>query len=561
MKTIGRLPAILLTLSMAMGANLALAAVKATLDRDHIAMGDTVRLTITATDNEDLDDTDFNTLSKDFDILQRSSSSNTSIVNGHLSQSRQIFLDLAPRREGNLQIPPLRVGQASTPGIAVVVGPAPDLHTAGETVLFDAEVDRKNVYVQGQVILTLRVQQSINLENRSIEELKLDNAFVKPLEQHSFQRNVGGRQWLVHEVRYAIFPEKSGTLEIPAQVFSGQVPQPRRSLFDFGGGGKLLRRTTRPLTINVLPRPSGLNADTWLPVRKLTVDETWSEPPEHLRVGESATRTITIKGEGAQGAQLPPIQFTPIDGLKYYPDQPQISEEEIPDGLLGIRKDSAALVPTRAGNYVIPEIRIPWWDVETDQLRYAVIPERKITVLPAEPAQGQSAPAPNTGVSPGIAIVQPTPVPGGDSLPWQIAAALSTTGWLLTLVVLWWRSRARRARQAAEPDSGESERKAFRQLLSACAGGDPSSVRSALITWAVSLESGASPVSLEQVNDMFRDEALTRELDRLDASLYSQGGDEWNGQAVSDCLRRLRNARRVREKRESRPLELYPAEG
>ncbi len=87
-----------------------------------------------------------------------------------------------------------------------MVGAAPDTHTGDQTVVFEAEVDQHNVYVQGQIILTLRVQQAVNLEGRSISELKLDNAFVKPLEQHSFQRTIDGRQWLVDELRYAIFP-------------------------------------------------------------------------------------------------------------------------------------------------------------------------------------------------------------------------------------------------------------------------------------------------------------------------------------------------------------------
>ena len=562
MRAFGNLAAALLALLLATGANLAFAAVQATLDRDQVSLGDTLRLTITATDNEDLDDADLGLLNEDFEVLGRSSSSNMSVVNGRLSQSRQLVLDLAPRREGNLRIPSLHIGQTSTPLIPVVVGPAPDPLSSDERVLFEAEVDRHNVYVQGQVILTLRVQQSVNLEGRSLEEFKLDNVFIKPLEQRSFQRTAGGRQWLVHEIRYALFPEKSGTLEIPAQVFSGRIPQPRRSFFDMGQSGQLVRRTTQPLTVEVLPQPDGFSADNWLPVRNLSVEERWSGALENLGVGESVTRTITIRGEGAQGAQLPPIQFTPADGLKYYPDQPQISEEEVSGGLLGIRVDSAALVPTRAGHYRIPGIRIPWWDVQSEQLRYAELPEREFTVAPPDSAQDPSAPAPIPipGAAPGTATVEAAPASGGGGLFWQVLAAASTMGWLLTLALLWRRSRNIRVAQAVKPDTRESERQAFRLLLSACAGGNPSGVRSALMTWAAALKGSVSPVSLEQVGELFQDEELARELDRLDASLYGPGGSDWNGRALSECLRRLRKARHAGDKqRGAPPLELYPA--
>ena len=41
-----------------------------------------------------------------------------------------------------------------------------------DTVLFEAEIDREQVYVQGQLLLTLRVQQAVNLDARSIAAIR-----------------------------------------------------------------------------------------------------------------------------------------------------------------------------------------------------------------------------------------------------------------------------------------------------------------------------------------------------------------------------------------------------
>ncbi|MFK8049985.1 MAG: BatD family protein, partial [Halioglobus sp.] len=186
------------------------AALNASVDRDRVAMGDTIRLTITATDGEPINNTDPRPLLRDFEILQRSSSSNTSIINGEMTSSRQLILDITPKREGSLRIPPLRVGRDETNYLLIAVGPATT--AAGDPLIdFVAELDQDSVYVQGQAILTLRIQQAVNLESRSVTELSLDDAFVKQLEQKTFQRTIGGRPWLVHEIRYAIFPEKSGS--------------------------------------------------------------------------------------------------------------------------------------------------------------------------------------------------------------------------------------------------------------------------------------------------------------------------------------------------------------
>ena len=223
MTSIGRALGALGIVVLLMHGLIAQAAVTASLDRDRVALGDTLRLTITATDGEDLDQLDLTPLSADFEILGRSSSSKTSYINGTFSSSKELLLDITPRREGMLAIPPLRSGRQVTQGLPVAVGPPPANSLTDQTLVFEAELDRTEVYVQGQVILTLRLQQAINLDDRNITELQLDNAFVQPLEQNSFQRTINGRPWLIHEVRYAIFPEQSGTLVIPAVVFDGRM--------------------------------------------------------------------------------------------------------------------------------------------------------------------------------------------------------------------------------------------------------------------------------------------------------------------------------------------------
>jgi hypothetical protein len=557
MISIGRTLALGCLIVLSVASMTARAEITATVDRDRVALGDTLRLTISANeDNEDVSSIDLRPLQADFEILQRSTSSSTSIVNGRRSHTRQVLLDITPRREGELKIPAMRVGQFATKPLRVTVGPPPDDIAGDRTIIFEAEVDRESAYVQGQVILTLRLQQAINLDNRSISELQLDGAFVKPLEQRSFQRTVDGRPWLVHEIRYAIFPEQSGTLEIPAQSFSAQESLPRRSLFDMNRG-RQVRRRTEPLTIEVMPRPESYPASTWLPARSLNVEESWSTPPEQLRAGESSTRTIRIRGEGLQGAQLPPILFPATEGLKYYPDQPVINDTEVSSGLLGTRQDSAALVPTRAGTWEIPEIRIPWWDTETGEVRYAVIPGRKITVAAAETVADSSA-----GVTPDVAGGQATvptaPVGGGDALPWQIVSAVTGIGWLLTLGWLLW-SRSRSIGTEGDGAAGNpSEHRAFKQLQAACASGSAVHARQAMIDWAAALFPDSRVVSLNQAAEALGDEALTAELDKLNAALYSSSGDPWNGDPLAACVKRLRQHHRRNSKGGDEELTLYP---
>jgi hypothetical protein len=558
MKPIGKALLALCALALILGSAASHAAVNASLDRDRVAMGDTLRLTITVSGSEEISSTDLRPLLADFEILQRSTSSNTSISNGRRSHVKQLLIDITPRREGTLKIPPMRVGQSATKLLLVAVSPAPDSIAGGKTVIFEAELDSDSVYVQGQVILTLRVQQAINLDGRSITELQLDNAFVKPLQQNSFQRTIDGRPWLVHEVRYAIFPEHSGTLVIPAQTFSAREGQARRGFFDLGGGGRQLRRSTEALTIEVLPRPDTFPAGTWLPARQLTLEESWSTAPEQLRAGESATRTIRILGEGLQGAQLPPVMFPATEGLKYYPDQPVITDTEVATGLLGSRQDSAAVVPTRAGTWTIPEIRIPWWDIESGEVRYAVLPGREITVAAADPAAGTTlVAAPEIEIGAGTAIAPAVTNSAGDALQWQILSAVSSVGWILTLAYLLW-SRRKPASTPPAIAGNPSEKTAFKQLLAACASGSALHARGAVIDWAAALLPQVTVVSLSQVAATFADQELTAALDKLNTSLYRDGSGNWDGAALGESVRRLRSQHHKNAGQDTRELQLYP---
>jgi hypothetical protein len=558
MKAIGKtwLAGVLLTL--ACGA--ALAEVTATVDRNRVAMGDTLRLTITATDGEDVDGMDLRPLLGDFDILQRATSSSTRIVNGRASSTRTVNLDISPKREGTLRVPAMRVDNTTTPLILVSVGPAPTIAAGDDTVVFEAEIDRDRVYVQGQLLLTLRVQQAVNLDARSITELQLDDAFVKPLEQRSFQRKVNGRPWLVHEVRYAIFPEQSGILEIPSQTFTAREAQPRRSLFDLGASGRPIRRTTEALQIEVLPRPADFPGQTWLPATSVAIEESWSVPPESLKAGESATRTLRIVGEGLQGAQLPPVAIPELGGLKFYPDQPAISDTETGAGVTGVRVDSAALVPTQAGSWELPEVRIPWWDSDSEQVRYAVVPARRVSVTGAA-ASTPALPVPTTS-APIAVSPEPTAITiaGSGGSFWQTATAIATLGWLVTALAWLWSRRRRKPASAKTTPENTSESAAFKNLAAACAANQPGQARQALIAWASVRAPGRSVTRLVDVPSALDVdvEQWSAALTELEAANYRDSADAWTGTALLGLVKEARKKDRAGAAGGESTLALYP---
>ncbi|WOJ95617.1 BatD family protein [Congregibacter brevis] len=518
------------------------AALQASLDRYNIAMGDSVRLSLRSDDSSDPGDANLDALEELFDILQSSSNISTRIVNGERSQTRELTLELTPRREGSLVIPPFEVDGKRSEALSVTVGPEPTAQAADEVVIFEAEVDRSEVYVQGQLLLTLRVQQAVNLDSRSISELEIANAYVEALGQNSFQRTINGRPWLVHEIRYAIFPESSGELVIPEQTFSGRIASGRRTLFDTRPAGRLLRRRSDALVIPVRPRPTSYPTATWLPSSNLTIEEQWSAPLDQLRIGDSITRTITITGEGLQGAQLPPIDGNSVDGLRAYPDQPLINNVNNDQGVTGIRSDSLALVAVEDGVYELPALEIPWWDTESNSLKIAKLPAQRLTVLPS----------PGVSLNPGNSpAALPTSEAGTQSYPtitaasnlWPWIAAFCALGWIVTSL-LWWR-RGPRIETRATPETVVSTTPP--KLFDACKANNPVLARESLRLWL------HDQGHIGPINDwlMQKDSAaLTDAVQELERCLYreelgnSEGGldaatPQWNGSALAKAVREL----------------------
>jgi len=553
----GKLIPGLVLLTLALVASSSHAAVTAIADRNQVFEGDSLTLVIKATDDENIAQTDFSALERDFQIINQSSRSSTNILNGKRESSKELIVEIIPLHSGQLAIPAFTGKGWQTNPITVDVQPAPATTGGDDVVQFSAEVDRDNVYVQGQLLLTLRLQQAINLDNRSVSELDINGAFIVALEQQSFQRQLNGRTYLIHELRYAVFPEQSGTLTIPAQVFTGRQRSPRRTLFDRGGNGQSMRRSTEPLTITVLPRPTDYTAPTWLPAKQMTIEETWSTAPEDLAVGQSATRSITLTGTGLQAAQLPPVLLSPIAGLKYYPDQPVLEDQEDGFGITGTRKENAALIPTAAGSYTIPELRIPWWNTDKQQIEIALIPARTITVRAGATTTNSSTPI--TSQVPLITTVEASALPQPAILPWQIATSIAVIGWILTTIFLLRKKQSGPNSQAQLAARQASERTKFRALKTACRSANAATTRQALLDWGRAYLPEQIIGSTEELATTLADPVLGSEIEVLNSALYGPNTTHWNGDELLVAVKVLRKQHNRKGDKQSVSLQLYPA--
>lgn len=522
---------------------------QATVDRKTISEQDTLSLTIRIDDTGTYTTPNLSGIEKDFNVLGTNQNNRHSIINGQSSSYTEWIVSLVPKRVGRLHIPPIKIDGATTHPITInVTASTPVAPGELQPLFLESTVSHSEAFVQQQLIYTLRIFHSIQIESPNLTQPEFDNATVKELPQQSFRRQIKGTTYRVHEISYAIFPQQEGEFIIPEQVFTAHQATGRRSLFQRFGQGQRIRRVSEQITVNIKAPPRSIGNTPWLPANALTLEENWSASPRELRVGESITRTITVDAEGVMAAHLPPISFPQTPSVKLYPDKGQTENKEEAHGIIARRIDSTAIIPTKAGKLVLPAIRIDWWDVKAKKMRQAVIPASTHTVLPSLEQQTISTAPRSIDHSPSTISSTPPPQVITVSNPfWMWLSLVTSLLWVITGVA-YWRLRAQllqfnNSTSIAKPTSLNtvSEAQAFKLLAQACSDQDLNATRTALINWAASRWPDKRINSLEDIRKNINHQALSDLLLQLDCILFGKTkGEEWQAKELLSIIRLLR---------------------
>ncbi len=381
--------------------------ISATVDRAEATLEDRIVLTITIEGSQrarpELPEL------PDFDVLPGGQSTQMSIVNGRASSSVRHSYFLVPKRSGTFTIGPASVELDDQVFVSQPISVrilAPSERPSGPRDLFlTARVSTTEPYVGQQVIYTWRFYRRVRIGDARLDPLEFNGFTVEELgEVREYESTVDGVSYLVSEFRKALFPQEAGPLTVPASRLTCQVavrsPRRRRSsLFeDFFGTAatqtKVLR--SREIKLDVKPRPaqpqgfSGLVGDF-----KLEADLSKRE----LKVGESATLRLTIKGSGNVQMIGQPL-FPELSSFKTYDDKPQGSIDRSGSRLSGYRSYRKALVPLEAGDLTVPAVTLVYFHPGSGSYRTA---RTSPITLRVQPSDGQEelrlteSVAPDTG--------------------------------------------------------------------------------------------------------------------------------------------------------------------
>lgn len=248
------------------------------------------------------------------------------------------------------------------------------------------EIEPDRAVVGQQILYRLRI-----LRRRDVIELDWERNLSFPgfraewlpgiLRDESVDRQ--GESYRVYEERRALFPVRSGALEIPAAGLYCAT----------GGEQQSLRIPAARVEVDALPAASQPPDFSGLvgPVEAaLTVT------PRKVSLGETVRISLVVQG---------PINVwevrSPLSGAFSLPDaelfsRPRGMARDVGRRLILRRYFSYDLVPRREGTIEIPEIRIPYFDPETRRFEQVVLPGSELSVAPAAAGvaaapQGRSA--------------------------------------------------------------------------------------------------------------------------------------------------------------------------
>ncbi|BES71933.1 BatD family protein [Marinobacter nanhaiticus D15-8W] len=502
-------------------------------------------------------------LEENFEVLGKHQKYSLRSVNGDARAIITWIYELAPKKTGTLEIPPLtfRDAQSEPVTVEVLAGQAPAADGGAPMALVEVETDKPEVYVQEQLVLMVRLFYRGNLIRGDLSQPSHPDAIVESMgEQQEYVRVRNNTRYRVVERRYVIYPQNPGTLEIDSITFNGQARTDDGQL-------NFLRDQADPVSVPVKDVPDGFTGKTWLPAASLELSEAWSDRSTDLQAGKSITRTLQLNALGLLGSALPPLDVDYPDAVRSYPDKPEMESSVDRRTVTSSRTESTALVAVQPGEITLPEIRVPWWDTVNDRQRVATLPARTLNITDSNaaaatpPAQTQShqpeQPQVTTSeTSSGSPAKRPETAAPMDRTWLWLAVALGT-GWALT-VLFWWLNR-RRARDPEESAGAldPTEAVLFADLESTIRARSAQTL-SLLPRWARRRFNNQHLRSVADVIRFSDDGELEEELNGLQARLYGEHGNDqnWSPDKLIERLQALRE--RKETLRRSNLAPLYP---
>ena len=535
-------------------------AMTAEVNHARLEVGDSLELILTVDPRNQGNTPDLSPLQQDFDILSTGHSQQMSIINGNQSASLSWIIHLSPKHAGKFNIPAISLGNERSQPIPIEVINIKNntRSNTANTIFIENNVTPKSAYVQSQLSYITKLFYANNLVAGSLSSPQVDNAIVKRLgDDIHYETQRHQRHYQVIERHYAIFPQASGTLEIQAPSFTGQIAIPSHATTIWDG----FAQQTRPIsvkgkttTLTIKAKPTDVKSNSWLPASQLELTAVWSPNTKNWHVGEARILELTATASGLTAAQLPGFKLDGINHVNSYPDKAELVDQVQPPNIIGIRRQRIAFVPTAPGDISIPEIRITWWNTHRNTLEQAHVAAQHFTILAAPhpatevttttPVVNKEQTANSTAATTVTKVNHTTDTHAQSSSNFWIVG-LCLAGWFTTIIIWQWpriakllssQTRTTNHTQSIKP----KQTIVLQGIQQACEQDDPKTLQLALLAWAKETYPQQTFRTLADIYPITDDPSCIKTLQAIDKACYT--GESWQGMTAWSALQPLLQA-------------------
>jgi|JI7StandDraft_1071085.scaffolds.fasta_scaffold00332_28 hypothetical protein len=536
----------------------AITSIDASVDKNPAFVNEIIVLTVVANESLPQQALDLQPLETDFLVGTPSMINQEQRVNNERTVRTIWQIPLQAKREGKLQIPPLALENLQTKAISIEILPA--TKTAGssnaELAFVETILSADQVYVQQLFYIDVKIYLMGDLQSGHINEPVIADATIERLgSDEEGSEIVNGERYQTFTRRYSVVVNKPGTFNIDKVSFEGEVINHNKRT-DFWARGTQVMIQAPKVTLNVAPLPP--TAPTpWLVSELVTLTEEWSNPSQSPVEGEPITRTITLTAIDVQKNQLPDLDVMLPPDFKAYAEQPQAGSAVRNGHVVSQKTFTTAIIATKAGDFVLPEVNVQWWNSKTNTMEIASLPARTISVQPSADQSANSAATPTTTASEQAsavsndALASSQPTSSTPSLPhvnaasftmWSLLVALLLIVWLATLAyVFYLRRTITKLLQADDPLSSlEPPRFNSKKLRTACLQNNSQQAKAELLLWA--RQHFQRPVAhLTELLTLLPAGDLQQHIQQLSFSGYQRDAQPWQGHALFECWVKFRH--------------------
>lgn len=353
------------------------------VDRTIVEEGRSVELTFSYTAESPGESPDFSPITENFDVVSIYPSSQRYSINGKTSIVNQWILQAIPKSAGQVKVPAIPFKGLTTQAVTIEVKPTGSVGVS-QDVFIETIVDKSSAYVNEHITLSFRLYYDVDIDNPQTDPLDINQVVIQELPTKQYRRRVDGRLYQVAEFSYILVAEKDGTIVIPQLNWRIRVNKSGgTSLFNHFGRFEVLQKRSQEKIIRIKPVPESYPSNTpWIPASSFEITQSWTQATDNMKVGVPNTRKLEIHAKGIKSSALPVLMNEYSDTeLKIYAEAPELEDRFENAHMHAQSVQSAAIILNKDKGYVeLPEIHVPWWNVERDALEHAVVPATKLSV-------------------------------------------------------------------------------------------------------------------------------------------------------------------------------------